>query len=182
MKQAHSSVSLISANLLRPQFLVMHRLQKTWTWILKQLKRMCFRCWIIRTTLHLSHPTTSPPFPHHLNKRSKLSSLKSDQSSETWRCTSVVEVILYLENLPTEHITSFFVLLPVPVFIKVFTVPDISLLQEVKWNPFQKLGNIGELGFKDEVSWFWLPTDGNSQFRMPLDVVRHVVIDLIKYS
>ena len=98
MKQAHSSVSLISANLLRPQFLVMHRLQKTWTWILKQLKRICFRCWIIRTTLHLSHPTTSPPFPHHLNNRIAISSLNSKTYSARYTA-AVAQGILYLENL-----------------------------------------------------------------------------------
>ena len=156
VKQAHSSVSLISANLLRPQFLVMHRLQKTCTWdrnnvdksashvklsenVLQMLncQKMFFRCWIIRkcaSDVKLSEPCTCRSQPPLLHSRTTCNNrIKSDQNSETRRCTSVVaERILYLENLPTEHIASFFVLLPVPVFIKVFTVPDMSLIQKAK--------------------------------------------------
>ena len=47
---------------------------------------------------------------------------------------------------------------------------------------FQNLGKIGELCLKDELRSFLLPTDRNSQFRMPLDVVCHVMIDLTMYS
>merc|ERR1719319_1496688 len=72
VKQFHSSESLISANLLRPQFRGMQRLQNT-------------------CSLHLSQPSTSPPLPHHLQYTS-LPSSSFSQSPSSYKCLQFLHI------------------------------------------------------------------------------------------
>ena len=66
-------------------------------------------------------------------------------------------------ELPTEDVAPFLVLLPISVLIEVLAVPDNSGLTK---------------GFGSYRYVFYVPTYGNAQFWVPLDVVCNVMIHL----